>query len=156
MHKLFKLIFSGFWSLPTIIEFFHASLKYAFFWVLTQWGLCILKCDFVVWKDLWKAHLNGWRHPGKWLPLRLFPLPFCLFLFFKDFKIYFPREGKEGRKTRKGEKHQCVVASRVPLTGDLAPNPGTCPDWELNWQPFGSQASTQSTEPHQPGLSSFS
>ena len=27
-----------------------------------------------------------------------------------------------------------------------------CPDWESNRQPFGSQASTQSTEPHQPGL----
>ena len=26
------------------------------------------------------------------------------------------------------------------------------PDWESNWQPFGSQAHAQSTEPHQPGL----
>ena len=25
-------------------------------------------------------------------------------------------------------------------------------DWELNRQPFGLQAGTQSTEPHQPGL----
>ena len=24
--------------------------------------------------------------------------------------------------------------------------------WELNWQPFGLQASAQSTEPHEPGL----
>ena len=37
------------------------------------------------------------------------------------------------------------------LAGDLACNPGKCPDWELNRQPFGSQASPQSTEPHQPG-----
>ena len=29
--------------------------------------------------------------------------------------------------------------------------PGMCLDWELNQQPFGSQAGTQSTEPHQPG-----
>ena len=36
-------------------------------------------------------------------------------------------------------------------TGDLACNPGMCPNWESNWQPFGSQAGTQSTEPHQPG-----
>ena len=36
-------------------------------------------------------------------------------------------------------------------TGDLACNPGTCPDWESNQWPFGSQAGTQSTEPHQPG-----
>ena len=48
-------------------------------------------------------------------------------------------------------KHQCVVASRVPPTGDLAFNPGMCPDWESNWQPFGSQAGAQSTEPQQPG-----
>ena len=39
----------------------------------------------------------------------------------------------------------------MPPTGDLAQNPGMCPDQELNWQPFGSQADTQSTEPHQPG-----
>ena len=37
-------------------------------------------------------------------------------------------------------------------TGGLACNSGMCPDWELNWQPFGSQANAQSTEPHQPGL----
>ena len=40
----------------------------------------------------------------------------------------------------------------------MRPQPGTWPatqacalDWESNWQPFDSQASTQSTEPHQPG-----
>ena len=52
---------------------------------------------------------------------------------------------------REGEKHPCLVASRAPPTEDLAHNPGTCPDWELNQRPFGSQARTQSTEPHQPG-----
>ena len=45
-----------------------------------------------------------------------------------------------------------MVASQKPPAGDLAHKPGMCPDWELNWQPFGSQAGTQSTEPHQPGL----
>ena len=40
---------------------------------------------------------------------------------------------------REGEKHQCVVASRAPPTGDMACNPGMCPDWESNHQPFGSQ-----------------
>ena len=53
---------------------------------------------------------------------------------------------------RKKGKHQCVVASCAPLTGDLACNPGMCPDWESNQQPFGLQAGTQSTELHQPGL----
>ena len=45
--------------------------------------------------------------------------------------IYFRQRG------RGGEKHQCVVASRAPPTGDLAHNPGMCPDWESNWQLFG-------------------
>ena len=33
---------------------------------------------------------------------------------------------------REGEKHPCVVASYVAPTGDLACNPGMCPDWESN------------------------
>ena len=45
----------------------------------------------------------------------------------------------------------CGVLSHPP-TGDLACNPGMCPDWESNQQLFGSQVSLQSTEPHQPGL----
>ena len=49
------------------------------------------------------------------------------------------------------EKHLSVASLTSP-TGDLAHNPGMCPDWELNQRPFGSQASAQSTEPHQPGL----
>ena len=39
----------------------------------------------------------------------------------------------------------------TPSTGDLTVNPGMCPIWELSWQPFGPQVSTQSTEPHQLG-----
>ena len=34
--------------------------------------------------------------------------------------------GREGE--REGEKHPCVVASHIPSTGDLACNPGMCPD----------------------------
>ena len=71
-----------------------------------------------------------------------------IYLFLKVLCIYFQREKKGGRK---GEKHQCVVASHVPPTGDLACSPGMCSDWELNLRPFGSQASSQSTEPHQLG-----
>ena len=41
--------------------------------------------------------------------------------------------------------------SRAPNQGPGPHNPGMCPDWESNLQPFGPQASTQSTEPHQPG-----
>ena len=54
-------------------------------------------------------------------------------------------------KGREGEKCHCVVASCVPPTGDLALIPVTCPDWESNQRPFGSQAGSQSTEPLQPG-----
>ena len=47
----------------------------------------------------------------------------------------------------------CGCLSRVPYRGhDLAHNPGVCPDWELNWRPFGLQAGAQSAESHQPGL----
>ena len=71
-------------------------------------------------------------------------------LFLKRFYLFiFRQRRREGE--RKGEKHQCAVASRVPWTGDLACNPDMCPDWESNQQPFGSQAGVQSTEPHQPG-----
>ena len=54
-----------------------------------------------------------------------------LFVYFKIFYLSISRErGREGG--RKGEKHQCVVASCAPHTGDLPRNPGMCPDWELN------------------------
>ena len=72
-------------------------------------------------------------------------------LFLKRFYLLIFREkGRQGE--REGEKHQCVVASHTPPTGNLAHNTGTCPEWELNWPAFGSQASAQSTEPHQSGL----
>ena len=61
--------------------------------------------------------------------------------------------GVEGEK--EGEKHQCVVASCMSPTGDPAPNPGMCPDWEQNQRPFDLQAGAQSTEPHQPGPKCF-
>ena len=58
--------------------------------------------------------------------------------FLKDFIYFiFTQRGREGE--RGGEKHQCVVASPMPPTGNLACNPGLCPDWESNQQPFGSQ-----------------
>ena len=56
--------------------------------------------------------------------------------FLKDF-IYVILERGEGRE-KEGEKHQRVVASRAPPTGDLAHNPGMCPDWESNPLRFGS------------------
>ena len=61
--------------------------------------------------------------------------------------------GREGE--REGKKHQSVVASCAPPTGDLAYNPGMCPDWESKRWPLASQAGAQSTEPHQPGQTVF-
>ena len=60
-------------------------------------------------------------------------------MFFKRFYLFiFRQKGRVGE--REGEKHQCVVISRVPPAGDLAHNPGMCPDWESNQLPFGFQA----------------
>ena len=66
------------------------------------------------------------------------------------FTVLFIFRERGGEGEREGDKRQCVVASHTPPTGDLAHNPGMCPDQKSNWQPFGSQASTQSTEPSQP------
>ena len=48
-----------------------------------------------------------------------------------------------------------MISSLMPPTGYLARNPGMCPDWESNLQPFGLQADAQSTEPQQPGPNGF-
>ena len=61
--------------------------------------------------------------------------------FFKIF-IYLFLETSEGREEERErnidvwEKNQSV-AFRMPPTGELASNPGMCPNWELNQQPFG-------------------
>ena len=73
-----------------------------------------------------------------------------IFSFFKDFTYLFLERG-EG-KEKEEEKHQCVVASLAPPTGDLACNLVICPEWESNRQPFGFQAGAESTELHKPGL----
>ena len=44
--------------------------------------------------------------------------------------IWRKRKGEGGKK--RGRKHQCVVAFCMPLSGDLAHNPGMCPDWGSN------------------------
>ena len=66
-----------------------------------------------------KCLLNEWAKSQ--IKLILSELP-----FFKNNVIYFLERGSEGE--REGEKHQSVVASYTPPTGDLACNPGTCPD----------------------------
>ena len=81
-------------------------------------------------------------------------------LFFKKDFIYLLLERGGGREKDRErnidvrELHRSVASCTSP-TGDLAGNPGMCPDWESNWLPFGSQAGTQSADPHQPGLNLF-
>ena len=58
---------------------------------------------------------------------------------------------KRGRETLMCERYINQLPLNMSPTGDLAHNPGMCSDSELNRRPFGSQVSTQSTEPHQPG-----
>ena len=57
------------------------------------------------------------------LKTRAFTLKKNFFLRF--YLLYFLERGEEWK--REGEKHQCVVASRVLPIGDLANNPGMCP-----------------------------
>ena len=61
--------------------------------------------------------------------------------FFKDFIYLFIFREKEREGEREGELYQWVVAAHVAPTGDLAHNPGMCPDWESHGWPFGWQAS---------------
>ena len=70
------------------------------------------------------------------------------FLFLRFYLFIFRKRGREGEKEREIALCGCLLCA--PPTGDLAHNPGMCPNWESNWWPFGSQASTQSTELHQP------
>ena len=89
--------------------------------------------EIYVWASQQRPWLNFWERD----------------FLFKDFILFLER-GREGEKEE--EKHQCVVATWAPPTGDPACNPGMCSNWELNSRPFGLQSSAQSTEPHQPGL----
>ena len=50
--------------------------------------------------------------------------------FLKDFYLFIFREKEEREKER--ERKINVVAFHMAPTGDLAHNPGMCPDWELN------------------------
>ena len=74
--------------------------------------------------------------------------PSGLHSLFKIFYLFIFRAEKGGGK--RGRETSCVVSSGAPHTGDLAHNPGMCPDWESNPRPFDLQGGTQSTEPHQP------
>ena len=58
------------------------------------------------------------------------PLFYYKIFFLRFYLFIFRERGREGERER--QKHQCVVASCVPPTRDVAHNLGMCPDWELN------------------------
>ena len=75
------------------------------------------------------------RVPKKWDPRKHTPRHIIITLpeikdkessFLRFYLFIFRQKGREG------ETHQCVVASHMASTGDLARNPGMCPDWESN------------------------
>ena len=81
-------------------------------------------------------------------------LHFVSFFFLRFYLFIFRERAREGE--REGETHWCsretsVCASHMPPTKDLARNPGTGPDWELNQQCFDLRNNAQPTEPHQSG-----
>ena len=53
----------------------------------------------------------------------------CIYLFLER------EEGREQERQRNIDVQEIYqsVASCTPPTGDLARNPGMCPDWESNW-----------------------
>ena len=63
--------------------------------------------------------------------------------------LFFRQRGREGEG--EGKKHQRVVASHTPPTGNLARNPSMCSYWKSKLWPFGSQAGIQSTDSQQRG-----
>ena len=80
-----------------------------------------------------------------------------VFIFFLMFYLFIFRREEEMEK-EEGEKHQCARDTLIcyllcaPNWGP-GPQPRHVPWPESNPQPFGSQAGTESTKPHQPGLS---
>ena len=66
--------------------------------------------------------------------------------FFNDFLkilfIYSFIDSGEGREKERERNINVWLPLVHPATGDLACNPGMCPDWESIQRPFGSQAGT--------------
>ena len=122
----------------------HRTLHclYLFFLILTDLASFLLAVSR---KSLISLILQGMavRHrESAWLAPQIIPP----ILIFRE----RGREGERERNIPMWETHR-LVASQMPPTEALARNPGMCPDWESNWQPFGLQAGAQSSEPHQPG-----
>ena len=59
---------------------------------------------------------------------------------------------QEGREKERERNINVWLPLAHPSLGNLAHNPGMCPDWERNPRPFALQARAQSIELHQLGL----
>ena len=70
---------------------------------------------------------------------------------FKDF-IYLFNFRERGREGKRGTETSSGRLSHTTTAGDLACNPGMCPDWESNWWRLGLGYDTHPTEPRQSGL----
>ena len=65
--------------------------------------------------------------------------------------IYLLLEKGEGREKETERNTNAWLLLKRPALGTWLTTQSCALDWESNWQPFGLQTSTQSTEPHQPG-----
>ena len=74
----------------------------------------------------------------------------CFLKIFYLFTYLFLDRGEGREKEREKNIHVWLPLAH-PTLGNLACNPRMCPNWELNQQPFGPQASAQYTETYQPG-----
>ena len=74
-------------------------------------------------------------------------------VFFLRFYLFLDRG--EGREKERERNISVCLPLTGPTPGNLAHNPGMCPDRESNQRPFGSQDGAQSTKPHWPGPKGF-
>ena len=125
---------------------FFMILGLAICWILNIW--------IIVFNQIWTNFDHYFfRNFFCALPLHLWHLQAHIYwamlkvcLFFLKYFTYLERG--EGRDV--WEIHGSVASCKPPTVG-LAHNPGIFPDLQSNQWPFGSQASTLSTKPHQPG-----
>ena len=88
-----------------------------------------------------------------WWVYEVQPDPSLIEHYFLKRFVYLLMFRWRGREEKERERNiNMWEPLKSPLLGNMAHNPGICPDWESNQQPFGSQASAQSTEPHESGL----
>ena len=76
---------------------------------------------------------------------------FFFFFFFLRFYLFYFYRGERKEKEKKRNINVWLPLT-CPLLGTWPATQACALDWELNWWPFGPQASAQSTEPHQPGM----